>query len=229
MDDSVRVFVMGIEYRVPAALTLLQALEYAGYRLVRGVGCRHGFCGACATVYRVKGDPRPYFALACQQTVIDGMCLSMLPFFPAAEPVYDIETLRPTARQILDVYSDTASCMGCNTCTKSCPQDIDVLGCISTALRGDMREAAEKSSDCVLCGLCSVQCPAELAPHGILRLCRRLSARHVLPRATHLRTRVEEIEAGMYDEALAELREASLEVLKGLYDRDDLARRDQCC
>ena len=41
---------------VPGNLTIMRAMEYAGYQLVRGCGCRNGFCGACATIYRIKGD-----------------------------------------------------------------------------------------------------------------------------------------------------------------------------
>ena len=56
MEQMVNVFVMGKKYEVPASLTIMKALEYAGYKLVRGCGCRNGFCGACATIYRIKGD-----------------------------------------------------------------------------------------------------------------------------------------------------------------------------
>ena len=48
MEQMVNVFVMGKKYEVPASLTIMKALEYAGYKLVRGCGCRNGFCGACA-------------------------------------------------------------------------------------------------------------------------------------------------------------------------------------
>jgi ferredoxin len=51
--EMVTVYIMGQAYQVPAGLTILKAMEYAGFRLVRGVGCRGGFCGACATVYRL--------------------------------------------------------------------------------------------------------------------------------------------------------------------------------
>ncbi|MBE9511598.1 MAG: 2Fe-2S iron-sulfur cluster binding domain-containing protein, partial [Bacteroidetes bacterium] len=43
----VTIYIMGREYKVPADLTILTAMEYAGYKFVRGVGCRQGFCGAC--------------------------------------------------------------------------------------------------------------------------------------------------------------------------------------
>ena len=47
----VNVYLMGKKYEVPEGLTIMGAMEYAGYKLVRGCGCRNGFCGACATVY----------------------------------------------------------------------------------------------------------------------------------------------------------------------------------
>ena len=48
----------GKRYRVPDNMTMLKALEYCGYAPTRGIGCRHGFCGACAMVYRIKGEPK---------------------------------------------------------------------------------------------------------------------------------------------------------------------------
>ena len=55
IEHWVEIFVMGKAYDVPADLTIMQALEYAGYRMVRSCGCRAGFCGACSTVFRKKG------------------------------------------------------------------------------------------------------------------------------------------------------------------------------
>ena len=56
MEKMVTVFLFGKKYEVPASLTIMEAMEYSGYQLVRGCGCRNGFCGACATIYRIKGD-----------------------------------------------------------------------------------------------------------------------------------------------------------------------------
>ena len=49
MENMVNVYFFGKKYTVPADLTIMTAMEYAGYTLKRGCGCRHGFCGACAT------------------------------------------------------------------------------------------------------------------------------------------------------------------------------------
>lgn len=43
--NEVTVFIMGKGYRVPAGLTIMKAMEYAGYRLTRGCGCRGGTAG----------------------------------------------------------------------------------------------------------------------------------------------------------------------------------------
>ena len=50
MENMVNVYFFGKKYSVPADLTIMTAMEYAGYTLKRGCGCRHGFCGACATI-----------------------------------------------------------------------------------------------------------------------------------------------------------------------------------
>ena len=59
-ENLIPIYIMGKRYEVPESLTIMKAIEYAGYKLIRGCGCRGGFCGACATVYRVEGDPRLY-------------------------------------------------------------------------------------------------------------------------------------------------------------------------
>ena len=42
MEQMVNVFLFGKKYEVPASLTIMEAMEYAGYQLVRGCGCRNG-------------------------------------------------------------------------------------------------------------------------------------------------------------------------------------------
>ena len=54
MQEMVNIYVYGKKYSVPGDLTIMTAMEYAGYQLKRGCGCRHGFCGACATIYSRK-------------------------------------------------------------------------------------------------------------------------------------------------------------------------------
>ena len=73
MENMLNVYLYGKKYQVPAGLTIMTAMEYAGYELVRGCGCRNGFCGACATIYRIKGEIELHGCLACQTEIQEGM------------------------------------------------------------------------------------------------------------------------------------------------------------
>ena len=42
--EMVTVLIMGQAYKVPAEATIMGAIEYAGYQIKRGAGCREGFC-----------------------------------------------------------------------------------------------------------------------------------------------------------------------------------------
>ena len=151
----VRVYIMGKRYEVPEGLTIQKALEYAGMRLLRGCGCRGGFCGACGTVYRTEGDYKLKVALACQTVVEDGMYLTQIPFYPANKAFYDIEELTPTLESLVQQYPEVMRCVQCNTCRKVCPQEIEVMQYIAAAMRGDIAKLADLSFDCIMCGLCA--------------------------------------------------------------------------
>ena len=98
MEKMVNIYLYGKKYEVPASLTIMNAMEYAGYQLVRGVGCRCGFCGACATIYRIKGENELKTCLACQTKVEDNMYIATLPFFPLVKQPYDINKVKPDLR-----------------------------------------------------------------------------------------------------------------------------------
>ena len=40
-----RIYIQGKKYEVPAGLTIMKSIEYAGYQIKRGCGCRGGVCG----------------------------------------------------------------------------------------------------------------------------------------------------------------------------------------
>ena len=79
----VTIEIAGKRVEVPEGITVIKAMWYAGQEVVRGVGCLGGFCGACATYYRTKDDPKVRTCLACQTAVQDGMSFTMMPPFPA--------------------------------------------------------------------------------------------------------------------------------------------------
>lgn len=216
------IYILGKRYQVPKGLTIMKALEYAGYQLIRGVGCRGGFCGACATIYRVKGDPELKYGLACQTVVEPEMYLAQIPFFPAEKATYNLERLEPTVEQLLQLYPDVIKCLGCNTCTKSCPQELDVMWFIADALRGDFAEVAKKSFDCVMCGLCAARCPAGLVQYNVALLCRRLYGRYIVPKSKHLEQRVAEVESGKVNAELEELKQMDKAELRRRYRERDI-------
>lgn len=221
MAEMVKIYIMGKMYEVPAGLTIMKAMEYSGYRYIRGCGCRGGLCGACATVYRMPGDYRIKAGLACQKVVEDGMYLTQIPFYPANRATYNLEELTPTLGTLLKLYPELSRCLGCNTCTKVCPQDINVMDYMNAAMRGDIEKVAHMSFDCLMCGMCASRCPAETVQYNVAILCRRLYGSHIRPRAQHLQKRVDEILAGKFDQELENLKKLSKEELQNLYNNRD--------
>jgi succinate dehydrogenase/fumarate reductase-like Fe-S protein len=211
------VYIMGKRYQVPSGLTIMQALEYSGYQLVRGAGCRGGFCGACATVFQIKGDSQLKFDLACQTEVQPDMYLAQIPFFPTQKGIYQISSVRPEADEIRRIYPDVVKCFGCNTCTKACPQDLEVMWFMSDAIRGDIAGAADKSFDCIMCGLCAARCPQGLQPYNVGILCRRLQGRYKAQRSSHLEERLTEINSGKYTAELQKMKLLSKDEISQKY------------
>ena len=221
-EKLIPIYIMGKKYEVPSSLTIIRAMEWAGYKLIRGAGCRSGFCGACATVYRIKGDYRLRIGLACQAVVEPEMYLAQIPFFPAEKAIYNIEELKATPEQLFQIYPEILRCLSCGTCTKACPQEIDVMDYMADAMKGDIVSVASKSFDCIMCGLCAARCPAEEAQYNVALLCRRLYGKYLAPKSEHLRERIEEIEADKFDEELAKLKRMSLEELRQRYKERDI-------
>jgi heterodisulfide reductase subunit C len=213
------IYIMGKQYKVPIGLTIMKAIEYAGYQFIRSCGCRAGFCGACATVYRKAGEQKLNFALACQTLVEDGMFLVQIPFVPAEKAKYDIYDLKPEENIILSFYPEIARCVSCNTCTKSCPQDIKVMMYIQNSLRGDIAKAAELSFDCIQCGMCAMRCPADIKHYHVAQLARRLWGKYMDAKSEHLKEMLKKIEDGKFDEEMKKLVEMDEAGLRELYKK----------
>ena len=224
MADMVNVFLYGKKYEVPSDLTIMEALEYAGYKLVRGCGCRNGFCGACATISRIKGERELKVALACQTTVQENMYVATLPFFPLEKQVYDINEIKADAQVMMQLYPEIYSCIGCNACTNSCSQGLDVMQYIAAAQRGDFATCAELSFDCVMCGICSSRCPAGISHPQVGVLARRLNGKYIAPEAKHLTERVKEIQDGLCTEAIEAIMAKPIAELKELYNTRDIEK-----
>jgi heterodisulfide reductase subunit C len=224
MEKMVHVYLMGKLYEVPEALTIMGAMEYAGYQLVRGVGCRNGFCGACATIYRIKGDNELKVCLACQTKVEDNMFIATLPFFPLDKKIYDIEEIKPIEQIMMQLYPEIYSCIGCNACTKSCTQGLNVMQYIAYAQRGEYEKCAEASFACVMCGVCSSRCPAGISHAQVALLARRLTGKYLAPESKHLIQRIKEINNGEFDEAMKNIMSKPLDEMKNLYNTREIEK-----
>ena len=218
MENMLNVYLFGKKYEVPAGLTIMTAMEYAGYELVRGCGCRNGFCGACATIYRIKGEVELHGCLACQTEVQEGMYVATLPFFPLEKRVYNIEEIKPDQQIMMQLYPEIYSCIGCNACTKACTQELNVMQYIAYAQRGEYEKCAEESFDCVMCGVCSSR---------VAMLARRLNGKYIAPECGHLSDRVNEINEGIFDEKIAELMSkavTNVDELKEMYNNREIEK-----
>lgn len=221
-ENLIPVFIMGKRFFVPESFTIITAMEYVGFQFKNAVGCREGFCGACATIYRLEGDYKLRTGLACQTVVEPNMYLAQIPFTPAVKAVYDISKLKPELVSIQRYYPEVFRCVACNSCTKACPQEIEVMDYIQAVKRGDLETAADLSFDCIMCGLCAVRCPAEMVQHNIALLARRLTGRYLLPRSHHLEERLAEQREGSYEKDIEELMGLSRKGLTKRYTERDL-------
>ena len=220
-QNLVDVFFFGKKYSVPENLTIMTAMDYAGYKLVRGCGCRNGFCGACATIYRIKGDNELKACLACQTKVEEGMYVATLPFFPLEKKLYDINNIKPTEQVMMQLYPEIYSCIGCNACTKACTQELNVMQYIAYAQRGEFEKCAEESFDCVMCGVCSSRCPAGISHPQVAELARRINGKYLQPQTQHLIDRVNEINEGKCEELIQSIMNKPLDEIKELYNTRD--------
>ena len=224
MEKMVNVYFFGKKYEVPESLTIMKAMEYAGYQLVRGCGCRNGFCGACSTIYRIKGDRELHACLACQQKVENDMYVATLPFFPLVKQVYDSEKVKTGEQIMMQLYPEIYACVGCNACTKACTQGLNVMQYIAYAQRGDFANCAEESFDCVMCGVCSSRCPAGISHPQVAMLARRLFEKYFTNKSESLEKMIEDINSGKFNEELENLSNMSTKKLKELYQSREIEK-----
>mgnify|MGYP003574840841 FL=1 len=103
--EIIPIFIMGKRYEVPDQLTIMKAMEYAGYKYIRGCGCRGGICGACGTVYRLPGDYHIRVGLACQTVVTANMYLTQIPFYPANRVSFDFDATKGVPEEVFRASS----------------------------------------------------------------------------------------------------------------------------
>ena len=196
--QMVTVEIEGKPHQVPAGITLMKALWYVGQEVIRGAGCLGGFCGACATYYRTKDDPKVKTCLACSFAVEDGMSFSFMPAFPARKATYDLAELKDPKQDLFNLYPEAPLCRNCNACTEACPQSIDVREGVWKAVFGDFKAVSEMFMDCVMCGMCAPVCIADIAPNLVAVYASRAQGVHFTDKPEGLETRIKAIEDGRY-------------------------------
>ncbi|MBF0162230.1 MAG: (2Fe-2S)-binding protein [Magnetococcales bacterium] len=211
----------GTEYQVLSGRTLLAALEEAGLRFVRGVGCRGGVCGACTVLYRLRESHALLAGLLCQEEVQDGMEVLSLPYIPqrkARHPLTLTGDVSPEF-QLLRLYPEVNNCVMCGECSRLCPVGIDVMGYVGMMKRGDLRAAAHESFTCVQCQACVLRCPSSISQPNAALAARRLHGRFRDAPAEHLAKSLEKLEGGHYRALFRRVRRMDPVKLQALYQR----------
>jgi ferredoxin len=211
---KITVEIMGKTHRIPEGITMIQALWYTGHEVIRGAGCLGGFCGACATVYRTKEDPKVKTCLGCQTMVEDGMAISFVSTFPFKKAKYDLTEIKDPKQDLFKYYPEVALCRNCDACTKACPQDIDVRDGVWRAVFGDFEKVSEMFQNCVMCGLCVPVCIADIAPNLVAVYASRVQGAFFSKEPKKLHHRLSEIESGKYDQDWDRLLRMNTEDLK---------------
>ncbi len=213
------IFIFGKKYEVPEGLTIQKAMEFSGYQFIRSCGCRGGICGACLTEYRLPESYPLKVALACQALIEPRMQITQSPFIPVNRAQYELEKLKNEAGILGRVYPEIFRCLQCNTCTRVCPMEIDVMDYVARAIRGDAEGVAALSFQCIMCGACASKCPAEISQPNVALLARRIYGRHILSIPESLYRRIGEIGNGRYDKILERLTRLSTEELMNIYTK----------
>ena len=215
------IYIMGKKYVVPAGLTIMKSIEYAGYQITRGCGCRGGVCGACSAVYRIKDSPKWHIGQACQVNAEDGMHLVQIPYIPAHRAKFDVHAVEYTDEHIFtalfNAYPTLRRCMGCNTCTNSCPVGLKVMDYVSAMLTGDFATAKHLSMECVMCGMCAMRCPAELSPMNMSMMLRRLMGKKAHKNTAQFAARLKGIRDGEWAEEIAKYKTLDRATLQPIY------------
>ena len=78
----VHVYIFGKQYEVPASLTIMEAMEYAGYQLIADAAAATASAVPAPPSTASRGDRELKACLACQTQVQNNMYVATLPFFP---------------------------------------------------------------------------------------------------------------------------------------------------
>ena len=190
-NGTYTIHILGKKYEVPAGLTIMKSIEYAGYRLTHGCGC--------------------------QTNAADGMHLVQLPYVPSYRASYDVTKEECTPETVARFYPTLKRCMGCNTCTNTCPISLPVLDYVSAIIQGDFETAKELSIECISCGMCAARCPGELAPMNMALMVRRLMGRAAHKNTPEFQQRLTDIRNDKFKAEITKYKGMTKEDLQVVY------------
>ncbi len=196
--SDICVIINGKEISAPASMSAIQALWYAGFTQVEGIGCLQGVCGSCSVMVRRRDRTEVTTELACQTFIEEGMQIVFLGLPIPAQRHYQLSELKNSwevQHQFQQFFPAASHCRACGGCDRSCPKDIQVEKGVLLANRGKFSEAAELFIACVMCNLCMTACPEKIDPNHVGLFCRRVNAYFHL-RPANLINRLEEIRQG---------------------------------
>ena len=182
---KIKVHIFGEEWLVPENITILEAFEYSNHKFAKNCGCRSGFCGSCAVLYRLSKNSQPKACPACQTLVKNGMYIAPLPSFKMEKKIYDLNETTSFSYILNQLYPEVNSCIECGLCSRNCTKGIDVKEYIISAKNGDFKRCAELSFECVMCNACSQNCVANIPHAQIGMLARRINGRHLAKNNTN--------------------------------------------
>lgn len=212
-EKLVKLNVDGRDVQAPPTMSVIEALWYAGYSHVEGIGCMQGVCGSCRIMVQYPDSREVNMQLACETLVEQGMQVNHISFEERRDTHrYQIEDFNDTWQgvgQIQEVFPEARDCRHCGGCDTACPAGIPVQQGVAMAAGADTGaldpiEAGKLFDHCVMCNLCTHACPENIAPNQLGLLVRRLSA-SLLLRPTNLVVRLQQLqhgELGIVDEQL---------------------------
>jgi hypothetical protein len=178
-DGLIRLKINGNDIAAPPALSIFQALWYAGYPRVKGAGCLQGVCGSCRVFVRRTDSNEVTTELGCELLIEEGMDVNFLIYPIPPHQRYRLDEIHSSwevQAKFHAIFPEAESCRHCGGCKSTCPKGIDVEKGVELACEGRFREAGELFVECVMCNLCQTACPELITPNHVAMFSRRVTA-----------------------------------------------------
>ena len=196
--NLVNLTINGKDISAPESHSVIQALWYAGYPRVKGVGCLQGVCGSCRVFVRRADSNEVGTELGCELLIEEGMDVNFLTYPIPPHQTYQLEEIRSSwevQAQFHEIFPEADHCRHCSGCTTTCPKGIDVENGVDLAAKGRFQEAGELFVECIMCNLCQTACPELITPNHVALFSRRVTA-YFHARPSNLINRLEKMRKG---------------------------------